>query len=105
MVEKGSQEILKKVPGFLDVRAAPLLAGPEVLAKCPRAYILTCEFDVLRDDGLMYARRLQDVGLSVTNEHYDEGFHGSFNFIFWPTDFAVGKKSVRAYINWLQKNL
>ncbi|XP_037551177.1 neutral cholesterol ester hydrolase 1-like [Nematolebias whitei] len=105
MVEKGSQEILKKVPGFLDVRAAPLLAGPEVLAKCPRAYILTCEFDVLRDDGLMYAQRLQDAGLSVTNEHYEEGFHGSFSFIFWPTDFAVGKKSVRAYINWLQKNL
>ncbi|XP_017291906.1 neutral cholesterol ester hydrolase 1-like [Kryptolebias marmoratus] len=105
VVEKGSQEILKKVPGFLDVRAAPLFAGPEVLAKCPRAYILTCEFDVLRDDGLMYARRLQDAGVSVTSEHYEEGFHGSFSFIFWPVDFDVGKRSLRAYINWLQNNL
>ncbi|XP_041828087.1 neutral cholesterol ester hydrolase 1-like [Melanotaenia boesemani] len=105
VVEKGLHEVLKKVPGFLDVRAAPLLAGPEVLTKCPRAYILTCEHDVLRDDGLMYARRLQDAGVSVTTDHYEGGFHGCFSFIAWPMDFDIGKKAVRSYISWLQNNL
>jgi len=105
VVETGLDGILKKVPGFLDIRAAPLLSGPEVLAKCPRAYILTCEYDVLRDDGLMYARRLQDAGVSVTSEHYESGFHGCFSFIAWPVDFDVGKRAVRGYINWLQNNL
>uniref|UniRef100_A0A1A7XU20 Neutral cholesterol ester hydrolase 1 n=1 Tax=Iconisemion striatum TaxID=60296 RepID=A0A1A7XU20_9TELE len=105
VVEKGSRGVLKEVPGFLDVRAAPLLAGSEVLAKTPRAYILTCELDVLRDDGLMYARRLQDAGVSVTSEHYEDGFHGCFSFISWPIDFDVGKRAVRGYINWLQNNL
>ncbi|KAF7199053.1 neutral cholesterol ester hydrolase 1 [Nothobranchius furzeri] len=104
-VEKDSHGVLKAVPGFLDVRAAPLLARSEVLAKTPRAYILTCEFDVLRDDGLMYARRLQDAGVSVTSEHYEDGFHGCFSFISWPIDFDVGKRAVRGYINWLQNNL
>ncbi|XP_022606257.1 neutral cholesterol ester hydrolase 1-like [Seriola dumerili] len=105
IVEKGSQGLVKEVPGLLDVRASPLLAGPEVLAKCPRAYILTCEYDVLRDDGLMYARRLQDAGVTVTNEHYEDGFHGCFSFIVWPLDFDVGKRALRGYINWLQNNL
>ncbi|KAM9707559.1 neutral cholesterol ester hydrolase 1a [Menidia menidia] len=105
VVERGLDGILKKAPGLLDVRAAPLLAGPEVLAKCPRTYILTCEYDVLRDDGLMYARRLQDAGVSVTNDHYEDGFHGCLSFIAWPLDFDVGKRAVRAYINWLQNNL
>ncbi|KAM9842706.1 neutral cholesterol ester hydrolase 1a [Aulostomus maculatus] len=104
-VAKGSQGILKEVPGFLDVRAAPLLEGPEVLAKCPRAYILTCEYDVLRDDGLMYARRLQDAGVTVTNDHYEDGFHGCYSFTLWPLEFDVGKRVVRGYISWLQKNL
>ncbi|XP_023276701.1 neutral cholesterol ester hydrolase 1-like [Seriola lalandi dorsalis] len=105
IVERGSQGLVKEVPGLLDVRASPLLAGPEVLAKCPRAYILTCEYDVLRDDGLMYARRLQDAGVTVTNEHYEDGFHGCFSFIVWPLDFDVGKRALRGYINWLQNNL
>lgn len=105
VVEKGSQGPAKVLPGLLDVRASPLLAGPEVLAKCPRAYILTCEYDVLRDDGLMYARRLQDAGVSVTSDHYEDGFHGCFSFTTWPMDFDVGKRAIRGYLDWLQKNL
>ncbi|XP_029983517.1 neutral cholesterol ester hydrolase 1a [Sphaeramia orbicularis] len=105
VVEKGSHGIVKQVPALLDVRAAPLLAGPEVLAKCPRAYILTCEHDVLRDDGLMYARRLQDAGVTVTSDHYEDGFHGCFSLSFWPFDFDVGRRAVRGYFNWLQTNL
>ncbi|KAK2826501.1 hypothetical protein Q5P01_020715 [Channa striata] len=104
IVEKGLERLAKEVPGLLDVRASPLLAEPEVLAKCPRAYILTCEYDVLRDDGLMYARRLQDAGVSVTNDHYQDGFHGCFSFIPW-LEFDVGKRAFRAYVNWLQNNL
>eukprot|EP00064_Thunnus_orientalis_P009959 superscaffoldBa00001302_g9985 len=105
VVEKESQGVVKEVPGLLDVRAAPLLAGPEVLAKGPRAYILTCEYDVLRDDGLMYARRLQDAGVTVTSDHYEDGFHGCFSFIQWPLEFDVGKRALRGYLNWLQNNL
>lgn len=105
IVEKGSQGGAREVPGLLDVRASPLLAGPEVLGKSPRAYILTCEHDVLRDDGLMYARRLQDSGVTVTVDHYLDGFHGCFSFVTWPMEFEVGKRAVRGYLDWLQKNL
>ncbi|MEQ2306784.1 hypothetical protein AMECASPLE_011802, partial [Ameca splendens] len=105
VVERDSHGLLKKVPGFLDVRSSPLLAGPEVLAKCPRAYILTCEYDVLRDDGLMYARRLQDAGVSVASDYYEDGFHGCLSFTSWPMDFDVGKRALRGFVNWLQNNL
>lgn len=105
IVEKGLQGIVKEVPGLLDVRAAPLLARLEIMAKCPRAYIITCEYDVLKDDGLMYARRLQDAGVTVTNDHYEDGFHGCFGFIKWPVEFDVGKRALRGYVNWLLNNL
>ncbi|KAF7662994.1 hypothetical protein LDENG_00221330 [Lucifuga dentata] len=105
VMEKGSRGLVKEVPGLLDARVAPLLAGPEVLAKCPRAYVLTCEYDVLRDDGLMYVRRLQDAGVVVTSDHYDDGFHGCFSMSFWPFDFDVGRRVLRAYFSWLQNNL
>ncbi|XP_028293740.1 neutral cholesterol ester hydrolase 1a [Gouania willdenowi] len=97
--------LLKAIPALLDVRAAPLLAAPQVLAKCPRAYVLTCEYDVLRDDGLMYARRLKEAGVAVTSDHLENGFHGCFSFISWPLEFSVGHEAVRHYVSWLQNNL
>ncbi|XP_051555012.1 neutral cholesterol ester hydrolase 1-like isoform X1 [Myxocyprinus asiaticus] len=101
----GSPSILKEVPALLDARAAPLLAEEEVLRMAPHAYVLTCEHDVLRDDGIMYARRLELAGVSVTNDHYEDGFHGCVSFAFWPSYFSVGIRAVQNYIAWLDDNL
>ncbi|KAL7832442.1 hypothetical protein AOLI_G00299900 [Acnodon oligacanthus] len=101
----GSPGILQRVPGLLDVRAAPLLADLEALRSAPRAYIMTGEHDVLRDDGLMYVRRLQQAGVSVTSRHYEDGFHGCFSFAFWPLYFAVGIQVVDDCIAWLRDHL
>ncbi|XP_076151996.1 neutral cholesterol ester hydrolase 1a [Alosa pseudoharengus] len=102
---KGSPKILKKVPALLDVRAAPLLAEEEVLQKTPQAYVLTCEHDVLRDDGMMYARRLEQAGVKVTSDHYADGFHGCLSFASDPIKFSVGERALQNYISWLNDNL
>uniref|UniRef100_A0A674B291 Neutral cholesterol ester hydrolase 1 n=1 Tax=Salmo trutta TaxID=8032 RepID=A0A674B291_SALTR len=104
-METGSREVMGIVPGLVDVRAAPLLAEQGILGRTPRAYVMTCEFDVLRDDGLMYARRLQDAGVTVTSVHYDDGFHGCMVFSFWPFWSSVGQRSLDNYIQWLDHNL
>ncbi|XP_061099229.1 neutral cholesterol ester hydrolase 1-like [Conger conger] len=101
----GTPRIVEEVPGLLDVRASPLLAEREVLTQTPRAYILTCEHDVLRDDGLMYGRRLEEAGVAVTSDYYEDGFHGCLTFSFWPTFFTVGERALRNYIAWLDQNL
>ncbi|XP_061898513.1 neutral cholesterol ester hydrolase 1-like isoform X2 [Entelurus aequoreus] len=88
-----------------DVRVAPLLASSAVLARCPRSYVVTCEYDVLRDDGLMYVRRLKDAGVAVTSEHYEDGFHGCFSLTLFPFRFDVGAKMLQRYICWLDDNL
>jgi acetyl esterase len=46
-----------------DVRASPLFAVH--LADLPRALIITAGFDPLRDDGQLYAERLQRAGVEV----------------------------------------
>lgn len=103
--QQGSPQILQQLPGLLDSRAAPLLAEPEVLKLLPPAYIMTCEHDVLRDDGLMYAQRLEEFGVPVTRDHYEQGFHGIMMFGFFPACFSVGWQSQRNFIHWLQHNL
>uniref|UniRef100_A0A3P8ZNL2 Neutral cholesterol ester hydrolase 1 n=1 Tax=Esox lucius TaxID=8010 RepID=A0A3P8ZNL2_ESOLU len=108
-IETGPQGLknpeVEFLPGLLDVRSSPLLAEQGVLGRTPRALIITCEYDVLRDDGLMYGRRLQDAGVKVTNVHHDDGFHGCASLTQWPFSFDVGKRVIRGYIDWLQENL
>ncbi|XP_010630711.1 neutral cholesterol ester hydrolase 1 [Fukomys damarensis] len=101
----GNARIVREIPQLLDARSSPLIAGQDVLQHLPKTYILTCEHDVLRDDGIMYARRLESVGVEVTLDHFEDGFHGCMIFTSWPTNFSVGMRTRNSYIQWLDQNL
>ncbi|KAM4772244.1 neutral cholesterol ester hydrolase 1 [Rhinophrynus dorsalis] len=101
----GTPNIIQEVPALLDQRASPLIAHQERLQQLPKTYILTCEHDVLRDDGIMYLRRLEDAGIDVTHDHYEDGFHGCMLFATWPTYFSVGVRTRDGFIKWLNENL
>ncbi|KAM5292694.1 neutral cholesterol ester hydrolase 1 isoform 2-T2 [Ctenodactylus gundi] len=101
----GNTRIIQEIPQLLDARSSPLIADQEVLQHLPKTYVLTCEHDVLRDDGIMYARRLESVGVSVTLDHFEDGFHGCMIFTSWPTNFSVGIRTRNSYIKWLDQNL
>ncbi|XP_069474834.1 neutral cholesterol ester hydrolase 1 [Ambystoma mexicanum] len=105
MQSMGTPHILQKIPALLDVRASPLAAAKETLQLLPKTYVLTCEYDVLRDDGIMYVKRLEEAGVEVEHDHYDDGFHGCMIFATWPTYFCVGIRTRDNYIKWLDENL
>ncbi|WP_256701774.1 alpha/beta hydrolase [Paenibacillus sp. P3E] len=60
-----------------DPLASPLLA--EYFGELPAACIITSEYDPLRDEGEMYARRLNAAGVEVCLKRYDGVIHGFFN--------------------------
>ncbi|KAM6127237.1 arylacetamide deacetylase [Phoenicopterus ruber ruber] len=101
----GSSELAQKYPGFLDPRASPLLVSDAQLRRLPLTYVLTCKYDVLRDDGIMYARRLQAVGVPVMHDYAQDAFHGVITFASGPAALAVGHRLLNRYIDWLNENL
>ncbi|XP_036911449.1 arylacetamide deacetylase-like 2 [Sturnira hondurensis] len=93
------------LPALMDVRESPLLASDSQLQNLPLTYIVTCQHDILRDDGLMYVSRLQNVGVQVVHEHIENGFHGVLSYITPPTYLHLGLRIKDMYISWLDNNL
>ncbi|XP_042317018.1 arylacetamide deacetylase [Sceloporus undulatus] len=101
----GNPKLGQKYPGFLDPRAAPLLVEDIKLRGLPLTYVITCQYDVLRDDGIMYVSRLKKAGVPVIHEHLEDAFHGLLMFILSPLSLTRAQMAVNNYIEWLNKNL
>ncbi|XP_025929932.1 arylacetamide deacetylase-like 4 [Apteryx rowi] len=96
-------EVYEAGKRFCEPKLCPLLAEDAVVQQLPETFILTCEYDVLRDDGLLYKKRLEDSGVPVTWYHLEDGFHGIINSFNsdW-LSFSAGKRGLDNIVNFLK---
>ena len=65
-------------PARRNPLASPVEASD--LSGLPPTMLLVAEYDVLRDEGILFARRLSDAGVPTTLEHCDGMLHGFVHF-------------------------
>uniref|UniRef100_A0A8R1HX94 Alpha/beta hydrolase fold-3 domain-containing protein n=1 Tax=Caenorhabditis japonica TaxID=281687 RepID=A0A8R1HX94_CAEJA len=82
----------------------PFLTNPDFsplmrkdLSTLPPTMVLTCEFDILRDEGIIYAHRLEEAGVPTTLINYENGFHAMLNF---HSELHEASKSVDDIESW-----
>jgi acetyl esterase/lipase len=86
-------------PARVSPYASPAVA--EDLSGLPPAYVSTMEFDPLRDEGIAYAQRLLQAGVSVELHQYPGTFHGSALF----AAAAVSRRATRELMDALVRGL
>ena len=80
--------------------ASPLRADD--LAGLPRTYVLTAEFDVLRDEGEALVGKLQQAGVDVTHRRFDGTIHG---FWRWMEATPKTREAIDTVGDWLRGSL
>ena len=73
--EKSWRYYLGPDAGEVSPYASPAIATD--LTGLPPAYVTTMEFDPLRDEGIIYALRMMEAGVSVELHSFPGTFHGS----------------------------
>ncbi|NWI98659.1 ADCL4 protein, partial [Crypturellus undulatus] len=88
-------EAFEKVKRIFEQNLCPLLVEDAVIQQLPETFILTCEYDVLRDDGLLYKKRFEDNGVPVTWYNLEDGFHGILNlYDYYGISFPGAKRGL-----------
>lgn len=88
-IEYYYDQYLKSREQAKEPYVSPLLA--ENLKNLPPAHVVTAEFDILRDEGEAYARRLREEGNRVTHKRYSGMIHSFFvlNGVFDQANEAI----------------
>uniref|UniRef100_F6WV88 Alpha/beta hydrolase fold-3 domain-containing protein n=1 Tax=Ornithorhynchus anatinus TaxID=9258 RepID=F6WV88_ORNAN len=73
------EDVYQVVKQVFASTISPLLAEDDIISQLPETCLISCQFDSLRDDGLLYKKRLEDHGVPLTWHHMEDGFHGVIN--------------------------
>ncbi|XP_062836856.1 arylacetamide deacetylase-like 4 isoform X1 [Anolis carolinensis] len=99
-----SKELYEKVRLYDKTMSSPIQDVDAIIQQLPETYILTCEYDIFRDDGLLYKKRLEDNGVRVTWNHLEDGFHGVALFIDTGiTEFACTRSAFEDLLQFIKK--
>ncbi|XP_010145987.1 PREDICTED: arylacetamide deacetylase-like 4 [Eurypyga helias] len=97
-------QVHEEMKELFETRISPLLADDAVIRCLPDTCVITCEHDVLRDDGLLYKKRLEDNGVKVTWYHMEGGFHCALGFFGYGIfSFPSSGKIVNHAVNFIKE--
>ncbi|MGG5822325.1 alpha/beta hydrolase [Falsiroseomonas sp. HW251] len=74
----------------------------EDLSRLPSSYVITAEYDPLRDEGKVFADRLQAAGNVVLHRRYADANHG---FMSWVGLIDRSDEALQAACDWLKAHV
>lgn len=74
---------------MIDYRVAPLFTSDVLVAAAGETHFIVSEYDILRDEGMMMAKRMEKAGVKVTSKILKGAFHCEFTMSKYFTGFNM----------------
>ena len=100
-----NSKLINLAKTFLNHDISPLLIDREHLIDHPKAYFIICEWDELKDEGILYAERLKEANVEVKVKFYEKGFHGIHATTNKLLGFKLAREIQNELIEYLKLNI
>ena len=105
VIYKIDRKIADKVKILFTKEASPGLADADILKLLPKTYFVILEWDILKDQSLIYAERLKLNNVSVEVAFYENIFHGSAPFIDDYIGYTLSRKILDDLVDYVRNNI
>jgi acetyl esterase/lipase len=99
------KNLVEKFKLLFHPSISPLLADESVLKELPKTYFILVEWDIVKDEGLLYAERLKQAGVEVEVAFYERGFHGIVGIVDPIIGFEIARQIQNDLFRYLNLNL
>lgn len=90
-----NQSLIENFQYLISSSMSPLLVADEQLKRLPTILLFTTEFDILRDEGFIFASRLKSLNQTIYHHHFSNGFHGAHVFLYGPLRFEIAHQMIQ----------
>ncbi|KAK7488746.1 hypothetical protein BaRGS_00020043 [Batillaria attramentaria] len=90
-------------PIFLHPLFSPLLAEESSLQRLPRTMVVSARYDIVRDDSLLFVRRLRAARVPVTSLLLETAHHISLTFFTPEPGSEVAKEAYRKVFDFMKQ--
>lgn len=101
-----NKNIKKTIRRIFNNNISPALVDDDILKKMPKkAYFIIYENDMLKDDALIFAKRLEMANIHVKIAFYDNCFHGQTQLVNKIDGYKSSRIILNNMINYIKNNL
>jgi acetyl esterase/lipase len=94
MTEEQNVSFTADLKYLISPSMSPLLVPDEQLLRLPTILLFTTEFDIVRDEGFIFAARLRTLNKTIYHHHFANAFHGAHVFLYGPLRFEVAHQMI-----------
>ena len=92
--QEENENLIKNFEYLISPLMSPLLVSDEQLKQLPTILLFTTEFDILRDEGYIFASRLKSLNKTFYHHHFNNAFHGAHVFLYGPLRFDIAHQMI-----------
>ncbi|CAF2600291.1 unnamed protein product [Rotaria sp. Silwood2] len=89
-----NEDLINDLKFLLSPLMSPLLVSDQQLIQLPKILLFTTEFYILRDEGFIFASRLNSLNKTIYHHHFSNAFHGAHVFLYGPLRFEIAHEMI-----------